>query len=230
MKAAVYAGTRNLYSDMVTAAKSLAKNSSVDTIYFLTESASFPVFIPSYVKSIDVSSQPYFMSGCPNVYRRWTYMTLMRCALSKYFPDLDRILWLDVDTVVLDNIDELWELDISDYYMAGALEPIKSKPDKPYINAGVMMLNLKKLRKDHMDDELIKALNTKAYPFADQDCINDICQGKILTIPSIYNANNWTEACKDPKIRHFANEEKWRDNSILYQFRNRSWGDMREET
>ena len=35
MKAAVYSGTRNLYHAMVTAAKSLVANSSVDKIYFL---------------------------------------------------------------------------------------------------------------------------------------------------------------------------------------------------
>lgn len=228
MKAAVYAGTKNLYSDMVTAAKSLAKNSSVDVIYFLIEDDKFPHYIPSYVKTINVSGQTYFSRKCPNVYKRWTYMTLMRCVLTKYLPDLDRILWLDVDTVVKDNIDDLWDLDLDNYYVAGVLEPKKSSDEKPYINAGVMMLNLKKLREDIMDDALIEALNKRKFEFADQDCINDICQGKILTIPSTYNANDWTEKCKEPKIRHFANEPKWRDNVVLYQFRDRNWKDMRD--
>lgn len=226
MKAAVYAGTKNLYSDMVTAAKSLAKNSSVDRIYFLIEDNKFPYYIPSFVKTKNVSDQTYFPSGGPNVYKLWTYMTLMRCALTKYFPDLDRILWLDVDTVVHDNINELWDFDMTDYYFAGVMEPKKSA-ERPYINAGVMMINLKKLREDRMDDSLIKALNTKAYEFADQDCINDICSDKILLIPSTYNANDYTQPCDNPKIRHFAAERNWRENHILYQYRNKNWGEMR---
>lgn len=230
MKAAVYAGTRNLYSDMVTAAKSLAKNSSVDTIYFLIESDKFPYYIPPFIKTINVSDQNYFPSKGPNIYMRWTYMTLMRCVLTKYFPDLDKILWLDVDTIVQDNIDELWDLDLSDYYVAGSLEPQKSKPYEPYINAGVMLINLKKLREDGMDDTLIKTLNTKKYEFADQDCINDICRNKIMTLPSIYNSNYFTRMCICPKIRHFANEEKWRENLIVYQYRDKNWNDMREIT
>ena len=44
MKVAVYAGTKNLYSEMATAAKSLANNSSVDLIYFLIEDSEFPYY------------------------------------------------------------------------------------------------------------------------------------------------------------------------------------------
>ena len=76
MKAAVYAGTKNLYSDMVTAAKSLAMNSGVDVIYFLIESDTFPYYLPPYVKTINVSEQRYFPKACPNVYKKWTYMLI----------------------------------------------------------------------------------------------------------------------------------------------------------
>ena len=230
MKAAVYAGTKNLYSDMVTAAKSLVMNSGVDEIYFLIESDTFSYYLPPYVKTINVSKQRYFPKTCPNVYKKWSYMTLMRCVLPKYLPNLDRILWLDVDTIVQDNIDELWDLDLTDYYFTGSLEAEKSTPEKPYINAGVMMINLKKLRQDGMDDILIDALNTKKFDFADQDCINELCQDKILVIPSTYNANDYTEKCTNPKIRHFAAEKDWRENPILYQYRNRNWCEMRKTT
>ncbi len=226
MKAAVYAGTKNLYSDMVTAAKSLTKNSDVDTIYYLIESDSFPYYLPPHVKTINVSSQRYFPNNGPNVYKKWTYMTLMRCALSKYLS-IDRILWLDDDTVVLDNIDELWDLDMDEFYFAGCIEPKKSAIEKPYINAGVMLINLKKLRDDGMDNKLINALNSKKYEFADQDCVNDICYDKILQISSVYNVNDYTEPCENPKIRHFAAEKNWRENIILHQFRDKNWSEMR---
>ena len=228
MKAAVYAGTKNLYPDMLDASKSLAFNSSVDTIYYLIESREFPYYIPSYIRIINVSNQQYFQHGCPNVYTRWTYMTLMRCALTKYFPELDKILWLDDDTIVQNDIDELWDIDMTDHYFAGVLEPEKSTPEKPYINAGVMMINLEKLRKDGMDDILINALNNKRYEFADQDCINDICHDKILLIPSTYNSIDYTQLLEYPKIRHFANEFKWRNKPIVHLYRNKNWREVRK--
>ena len=230
MKAAVYAGTRNLYLDMETAAKSLTKNSSVDVIYFFIEDDKFPHYLPPHIKTINVSNQQYFPENGPNVYKRWTYMSLMRCALTKYFPDLDKILWFDVDTIVQDNIDELWDLDMDDYYFAGVIEPGKSTPEKPYMNVGAIMINLKKLREDHMDDALIKALNTKKYTFADQDCISDICYEKFLILPSIYNLNDWTEPCENPKILHFADERDWNKRVLLYQYRNKNWSEMRPIT
>lgn len=228
IKAAVYAGTQNLYSDMVTAAKSLVMHSSVDIIYFLIESDRFPYYLPPFIKTINISNQGYFSKWGSNARKKWTYMTLMRCALTKCFPALDKILWLDVDTLVQNSIDELWDLDMGDCYFAGVKEPEKSKPDAPYINAGVLMLNLEKLREDGMDDVLISTLNSKEYEFPDQDCINEICRNKILLIPSMYNANNFTEACDIPKIRHFAAETNWRNKSILYPYRNKNWNEVRK--
>lgn len=223
MKAAVYAGTRNLYPDMVTAAKSLVENSSVDMIYFMIEDDKFPYYLPDYVQCINVADQRYFAADGPNTETVWTYMSMMRCVMTKYFSDLDRILWLDVDTLVLKNIDELWDLDMDNYYYAGVLEPWKMEP---YINTGVLMANLKKLREDNAEDILVETLNTKQMKFPDQDCINEFYGDKILHIPSIYNLNEWTEQCDDPKILHFAGTQTWQNdkkNNVLYQFRNRDW-------
>ena len=46
MRAAVYCGTRNLYKNMITAAKSLLIHSNVEKIYFLIEDDIFPYEIP----------------------------------------------------------------------------------------------------------------------------------------------------------------------------------------
>ena len=227
MKAAVYAGTRNVYPDMIIAAKSLALHSSVDVIYFLIEDKTVPYAIPDYVHCINVSDQTYFDKYCPNVYRLWTWMVLMRAALTKIFPDLDRILSLDIDTVVMQNIDELWDLNMDGYYFAGVKETLKSKPGEPYMNMGVAMQNLKLLRDSGMDDKIIQMLNNKKFKFAEQDCMNQLCCKRILTISSIYNANNFTAPCDFPKIRHFAAEENWRSNPIVDQYRKIRWNDIR---
>lgn len=227
MKAAVYCGTRNLYSDMVTAAKSLAMNSSVDMIYFLIEDPEFPEPLPDYIQCIDVSNQRYFPPGCPNVYSLWSYMVLMRAVLSKYFPHLDRILSLDVDTIVDQNIDELWDLDLNNCYLAGVREPGKSTTSKPYVNMGVVMFNLNMIRANGMDDRFIRVLNNTRFRFAEQDCINSLCFHWYKLIPSIYNLNDWTDPCKDPKIVHFANSRgAFRKEPLVEKYRKISWDDI----
>jgi len=52
---------------------------------------------------------------------------------------------------------------------------------------GVAMLNLKKIREDHMDDALIEALNTYWYRYKEQDCFNEFFRGHSLILPSDYN-------------------------------------------
>lgn len=227
MKAAVYAGTRNLYSDMVTAAKSLALNSSVDVIWFLIEDSRFPERLPDYIQCLDVSGQHFFAKDGPNVYKLWTWMVLMRAALPKIFPEYDRILSLDIDTIVKRNIDELWDLDLTDFYLAGVPEPEKSKPDAPYINMGVAMFNIEKFKADKIDDRVIMSLNKDRFRFAEQDCLNLLCKGHILTLPSIYNSNEWTEEVNDPKIIHFAAERNWNTKSIVQDYRKLSWSEIR---
>ena len=79
-------------------------------------------------------------------------MVLLRVVFSKIFPHLDRILTIDNDTIVRENISELWDLDLTDYYLAGCPEYKKTSNNHIYINMGLAMLNLKKFRDDGMDD------------------------------------------------------------------------------
>lgn len=249
MKAAAFAGTRNIYPDMVTAAKSLAINSSVDVIYFLIEDPEFPEYLPDYIKCIDVSNQTFFPLNGPNVYKLWTYMTLMRTTYTKYLPeDLDKVLSLDCDVIVDQNIDELWDLDISRYFAAAVKEPVKSKRNgTPYVNVGVTMFNLDNLRKYKMDDKIIRALNFKKFGWPDQDAINELCKGHILVIPPTYDSNNYTQPSKhnwvtddlkdiknrvlleNPKIIHYANEPHRRLRPAYKKYSNIPWDEIRCE-
>lgn len=221
MKAAVYCGTRNLYADMLPAIKALLINSDVDKIYLLIEDDVFPYQLPDCVECINVSEQTYFDRDGPNYRNGWTYMVLMRAALHRVFPDLDKIVSLDVDTIAAKNVSGLWDYDIEDYYLAGCKEPHKSRGSL-YINAGVMVLNLAKLR-DGKGDEIIEALNTRRFPFNEQDCINELCQGGILEISSDYNANAYTIPTSTPKMVHFAAIPRWQNAPLVKQYRDMAW-------
>ena len=226
MKAACYCGTRNLYGDMVPAVKSLLKNSDVDLVYLLIEDDEFPYEMPSCVECINVSGQPWLDPNGPNYKNSWTYMVLMRAALHRVFPNLDRILSLDVDTIVAKDISELWDLPLDDYWLAAAKEPFKSRY-RLYVNCGVMLLNLRKLRDDGKGDELIEALNTVRYGFNEQDCIAERCQGGMLVIPSDYNQNAYTEPTTTPKIVHFAAIKRWQSHPLVTMYRDMPWDQIR---
>ena len=202
MKAAVYTGTRNLYKHMIPAVKSLICNSDVEKVYLLIEDDTFPYDLPGMVQAINISNQRYFPQDGPNMNNYYTYMAMIRVAFSKIFPDLDRILSLDVDTIVVDDISDIWDLEFGDCYLAACHEKHRTKGLHFYANAGVALFNLKLLRETGKTNEMIQMLNSKKYWFLDQDVMNIACQGYIYDLPSEYNVNHYTEAAENPKILH----------------------------
>ena len=191
---------------MLTASKSLLMHSNVEKIYFLIEDDVFPYELPPEIECINVANQEYFPQNGPNYNNVCTYMVLLRAAYTKIFPELNTILSLDIDTVINENISELWELNLDNYYLAAAKE--KNNSDfitAPYVNFGVVMFNLKKLRDDRKDDEIINALNTYFYQYKEQDCFNELCYNNILFLSNDYN--NCVCGFSTPqheKITHFA--------------------------
>lgn len=228
MKVAAYFGSREIYSDMAVSCKSLLVNSDVDKVYLLIEDDQFPEELHRDVEVINISKlvPTIFNPDSPNYNSNWTYIGLIRAALTKVFPQYDRILSIDCDTVVLEDISDLWDIPMDDYYVAGVKEPIISMRRPPlYINAGVIMLNLKKLREDHIDDEMIYDLNTREHCFVAQDVINSYCKGHILQLPGEYNTSTYTENGTEPyKVMHFAGgfPRGWRDREDVKYYRDLS--------
>ena len=212
-KIAVYGSTRNLYARAMDCAVTALDNGHIDRIYILTEDDDVKTPRPE-IQTINVAGQAYFDKDGPNATKRWTWMVLMKAALSRVFPELDRVLWLDCDTVVLHDLSELWELDMEDYYYGMALQYDDGREGKfsegdPYYNAGVMLCNLKRLRDMRMDHLLINCLNNLEYAFNEQDAINELCRGRILDLPGRYNVSDYTVPDGEVWIRHYAADPTW---------------------
>lgn len=205
-KAAAYCMTRNLYKWAIPSIKSLLINGKPDVIYLLIEDDEFP-FKHDKIKVINVSGQKFFPEGGPNYNNYWTWMTLMKVTLCKYLKRESRVLLLDVDTIIDGDISELWDLNIKDYYLAGGKEPDKSINDL-YVNCGVILFNLKKLR-DGKADELIHALNTRLFGFMEQDAINELCKGQMLEFDPKFNAHPWSVPVDEPVIIHYAGQREF---------------------
>ncbi len=226
-RVAVYTGTRNLYKWMVAAVKSMLMHTDVDKIYLFIEDDEFPYELPSQVITRNVSNQKYFPADGPNMRSRFTYMALIRAALCKEFPELDRILSLDVDTIVVEDIGDIWDLELGDeYYFSAVPEPHRVKQEGYlYTNVGVTLFNLKKLR-DGKADEVINAINTVERLYVDQDILNELCHDNILPMPAEYNGSNFTYFGSKPKIVHYAAMRYWGDVELVQKYLNTPWNDI----
>ena len=229
MKAAVYSGTRNLYNLMIPAVKSLLMHSDVDKVFLLIEDDEFPVKLPKEVECINVSGQTFFKPDSPNMKSYFTYMSMLRAALPLLFPDLNIILSLDVDTIVEQDVSDIWDISLGDeYYFSAAHEVQRSSENLSivYANIGVCLFNLKKLREDKMVDRIIEELNTNAHPWVEQDCFNEFCQGHIHDMPSEYNVTHFTVLTDNPKIIHYAGMKKWGNLPGVVKYRDISFEEI----
>ena len=229
-KVAVFTGTRNVYDCMETAAKSLMYHTKMDKVYFLIEDDRFPSELPNNVVCMNVSDQQWFDPKGPNFNSSWTYMCMMRAAFAKIFPDEQKVLSLDIDVIVNEDISSLWDIDLNGYVFAGVPEPERSEKVKGiYANFGVIMMNLNEIRRTGIDDKIIKSLNRDKWGCPEQDSFNHFCKGKIYPLPSEYNATragHITAETEVEKISHYAGIKYWKQFKPFKQYQEMSWKEV----
>ena len=131
----------------------------------------------------------------------WNPIVLARLLLDKLLPNnIDKILYLDGDTIVRGSLKELYETNMKDYSIAASIEPTINKERKEYLglsnsryyNAGVLLVNMKVWKKNNTGKKIIDYYEKhEGKLFAnDQDAINGSLKDKILTISPKYNFYN----------------------------------------
>lgn len=110
---------------------------------------------------------------------------------------IERVLYMDVDALVVGDLFSLWNIEMHDSLIAGVLdrvsnldkESIKIPYDEPYINTGFLLINLDLWRKENIEQQFIDYLlflhGRPAYQ--DQGLINAVCKGRKLLLPPEYN-------------------------------------------
>lgn len=228
-KIVVYAGSRNVYSRMMPAMKSLLQYVNVDKIYFLIEDDEFPYKLPEKVECINVSGQTWFTRKCPNWRPRWTYMILLRAVYTQIFPQYNIILSLDNDTIIQQDFSEIWDIDMTDYYIAGTRDTPKMNIDRLYINSGVVLFNLKKIREDKKDEEAVKLLKSHRYKYPEQDVFNEIFKDHIYELTTEYNSYhkfvNYNP--ENPKILHLISDGLFYYYPIFQAYKRMNIEDLR---
>jgi lipopolysaccharide biosynthesis glycosyltransferase len=158
--------------------------------------------------------------------------TWYRVLVADLLPDLERILFLDADLLVLDALGPLWETDLGDNYLAAVTNvfqpdhvhrPAELGMDLPqrYFNAGVMLLDLERIRRDGCVAAMrdYGVAHAEDLMFRDQDALNAVlADGRLPLHPRwnfmnafldfpwaayVFGARELREAKENPAIRHF---------------------------
>lgn len=140
--------------------------------------------------------------NCKNENAYCTPYTLLRLLADMVSEIPDKILYLDIDMMANGDISELYNKDITDYEYAAVKEKYGSIliwPD--YINAGMLLLNMKKIKETGLLEKARHLIKTKKMLFADQDAIYRSTTKKLL-LPRIYNEQSKFNK-KDTVICHF---------------------------
>lgn len=181
----------------------------------------------------------------PDLITRETYYRLV---LGKLFPQIDKCLYLDCDVIVGLDIGELYACELGDHYLAGVRESIiQEEMDRyrdyagtiglstmdDYINAGVLVMNLDRIRRDGLTERFLKHAG-RNYRMNDQDVLNICCKGHILYLPlkfnlpkrfygkterlegTVFSEKEIEEASQEKIILHYAEKFKpWTSNRCI---------------
>lgn len=146
--------------------------------------------------------------GSANETAYCTPYTLLRL-LADLDPTMpDKILYLDIDMMAGGDITKLYNIDIENYEYAAVKEKYGSwiiRPD--YINAGMLLMNLKKMKETKLLEKAREKIKHKKMLFADQDAIFWTTTSKKI-IPRIYNEQSKFNK-KDTIICHFCKRMLW---------------------
>ena len=169
---------------------------------------------------------------------RADYFTLtifFRLFIPAMFPEYDKGIYLDSDIVVPGDISELYRTELGDRLIAAAadhsivgipsfvryIENAVGVDRYHYINSGVLLMNLKRLREAGLDRRFPELMD--AYHFdciaPDQDYLNAMCRGRIVYLPPCWDAMpaEGAEPVREPKIIHYNLFAKpWNCDDVQY--------------
>ncbi len=193
-----------IYSTLVSMTSALENNNKEQNllVYHLLLSNNFDMRKISYFESLK-NDYDFILNyfKIPPVFKfihkKWknTDTVEYKLLLSLIYPDIPRIIFLDGDTLIFTDISEMYNLEFNDNYLLGypyhtADSLDKWDPDnfKIYVNGGVLLFNIHKIRKDNMDLKLLlfHGVNYTRTNFFEQDSLNYIYKNKIGLLPLKY--------------------------------------------
>ncbi|MDR0884293.1 MAG: glycosyltransferase [Oscillospiraceae bacterium] len=210
---AVYAADENVAFALSASIISMLENAKKETFYDIT------VLVPEVFQHATRAKIVSIQEGYTNVRIRFLEVSdehfgeilintehlskvcFYRLLIPNMLPDAERCIYLDCDTLVLQDLSALYNTPFNDNLLAGVKtasyfypkEWQESKREElgieidTYINSGLLLMNLAAMREVSLPQKCI-ALAKMNFRSEDQDVLNVACHGRILNIPLKFNA------------------------------------------
>ncbi len=223
----LFCGNKSVFDGMLTCALSILKRTQsreAFTFYLFTMDVShlradyLPItdgqtaFLDKVVKEygsenrvIKISVDSFYkqeFDGCPNEDAYCSPYTLIRLFADMVKEIPDKLLYLDVDVLFNRDIHLLWDIDVGSYEYAAARDHYGKYLLYPnYINAGVLLLNMKKIKETGLLQKARMLIKQKKLTFADQSAIIRSTTAKKM-LPQKFNDQKFLH--KHTVVRHFS--------------------------
>ena len=130
---------------------------------------------------------------------RYTEAASFRLLLPELLPEYDKILYLDCDIIVRQDVGKLYrETDLEDNWLGVVFEaPIEQQAERfralgcdpgRYFNSGFLLMNLALMREHKVTERLLEACRVPYLEFPDQDALNQVCQGHVLPLSPLHDS------------------------------------------
>ena len=157
-----------------------------------------------------------------------------RFFIPRLFPMYDKAVYIDSDIILRDDIGELFDIDLGDN-VAGAVPErvMKTVPEfkkyanealgvpyNEYVNTGVIVMDLKKMRKMHFLSTIVKMISEYDADLLapDQDYFNVILKGKIKFLSRDWNTGPQEKLTENTKLIHYYLFKKpWHYEDVKYR-------------
>lgn len=164
-----------------------------------------------------------------------SYSTYYRFLIPKFIDKtVEKVLYIDSDLLVVGSLREILDLDLKDNYIAAGLDEYCSEIAKvvlempneySYFNAGVMLLNIKKIVQDNIFEKAVEFMlnNLDKIKWHDQDALNAVIDNKLIVLNKKWNLNSFYfnvekidyKKC-DCRIVHFTGPLKPWDRALVH--------------
>lgn len=159
---------------------------------------------------------------------RGSYSANIRLFVSEFIPnEVDKLLYLDADTVVVGDIEKMFNQFSNKYAIAMAYDSVGEghkndlglESSEGYYNSGVILFNMHKWREYGYTELIIEHVKKvrAQYPSPDQDLLNIVVRGNIETLPPEYNYQPFHDAYTNfLYYRYYGQTEYYSDKEINY--------------
>lgn len=175
---------------------------------------------------------------------RYPMPTYYRLSLAQLLPTVNRVIYLDGDTMVLDDLSEMINLRMDDNIVLGFVdnsyrkaEPFGIKTFK-YVTGGVLLMNLRKIRRENITQKFFEFMNLNSGKLSqeDQTVLNIVLHGRIDLIPPQFGCWNFVDekalkyhnCYQNEKLGIKAYDEEelikaWKNPSVVHFVRGKPW-------